>query len=137
MAFLADLNACCTGGPVVLMFDAYEKCDPDLKTWLVESFLEQYCFDEARRPPYLLLVVAGWELPDFELYRPPEDCERIVKSVRGLSKWGKAHVAECLEVHGFSYSARELDVFYGLVEMGYTPSEVVQAIQTLHLRRRQ
>jgi len=58
-AFLADLVEHCQTQRVVIMLDAYEKCAPKLQQWLIDQFLEGYCFNLEQRPPQLVIVLAG------------------------------------------------------------------------------
>jgi len=130
-AFLEDLAAHSHQQLVVIMLDAYEKCDPNLQDWLLHHFLGPYCFDAARRPAQLVTVIAGREIPDFELYWSPGDCDTTVKSVRALSKWTADHVEECLRVYGFSYNEQQLKLFCDMIEMSLPPSQVVEAMRTI------
>ena len=130
-AFLNDLSDYCSKDVVVIILDAFEKCPNGLQHWLKESFLEHYYFNFEQRPQRLLLVVAGQELPDFELRWPIEDCKLIIKSVRSLSKWTASHVEECLQAHGFRYTQRELETFCRMIEIGLPPSQVVEGMQSL------
>jgi len=61
----------------------------------------------------------------------------IVQSVRGLSKWSKEHLADFLQVHGFDYDPVELDSFHQLLEIGYTPFEVITFVETRDRRKQQ
>jgi hypothetical protein len=129
-AFFDDLKNHCQDTPVVILLDAYEKCADSLKEWILNYFLQEQFFDLAHRPKRLVLVVAGREVPPFEENWTPEDIETVVGSVRQLGKWEKEHVEECLQKHGINYEPKQVDIFYGLIEMGYPPSYVVQLIET-------
>jgi len=136
-AFLADLAQHCQEQLVVIIFDGYEKCNADLQTWLLGHFLELYCFDIEKRPPHLVIVVAGRELPDFEQRWSRVDCGMIVKSVRALGKWTAAHVEECLRVHGYyDFTPQDVAAFHRLIGMGIPPSDVVGLIQRVVADRR-
>lgn len=129
-AFFDDMQACGpTDQPVVILMDSFEKCGEPLRDWLYTHFLEWAFFDPARRPPRLLLVVAGWEVPHFDLYWSLEACEQMVRSVRGLDRWTRHHIEECLRLHDLPYEERDVDAFYRLVEVGYTPLQVVTMMQ--------
>lgn len=125
-AFLQDLAAICQQQPVVLMLDAYERCQPELRRWLIDHLLEHHCFNLERRPAHLLLVLAGRELPEFDLYWSREDCQAVVKSIRSLSRWQSRHVEACLKLHGYAYNQQQLATFSGMVEIGVPPSEVIR-----------
>jgi hypothetical protein len=130
-AFLDDLSATPLDRPVVLMLDAYEKCDPVLRAWIMQVLLDKYFFDLQDRPARLVLVVAGQEVPLFDQYWGPLDCELVTRSVSQLSRWKRQHVEECLRIHGFDdFTPTQLDTFMNLIDMGIPPSQVVQAIQT-------
>lgn len=130
-AFLEDLAGHCRQQLVVIIFDGFEHCHVNLQTWLLDHFLEPHCFDLARRPAQLLVVLAGRELPRFEAHWPADDCALLVKSVRALGKWTATHVEECLRVHGFCYTERQLKLFCEMIEMGVPPAQVVQTMETL------
>lgn len=130
-AFLSDLTQHCQQQTVTLLLDGYEHCHPDLQRWLIDHFLEPYCFNLEKRPPRLLLVLAGRQITEFQQHWSAMDCERLVKSVQALGKWTATHVEECLRVHGFRYNRRQLKLFCGMIEEGFTPSYVVEAMETL------
>lgn len=130
-AFLDDLKSCADQQTVVLMLDAYERCDPDLQTWLRENLLERHYFDLDQRPARLFLVLAGRTLPNFTLYWAIEDCKAIVQSIESLSKWTAQHVEECLCVHHFNYTPDQLEAFIKMIEIGLPPSQIMQAMQSL------
>jgi hypothetical protein len=132
--FFGELKQQCATRPVVLMLDQYENSDPDIQSWIVESLLERYFFDLVNPFGSFVLVLAGREIPQFQL--PKEDHDQLVRSVNELGQWEKKHVAECLKAHGFKYTPEELDSFYGLIKMGIAPSEVVQMIRTALAARR-
>jgi hypothetical protein len=119
------------------MLDAYEKSGDRLKEWIVEHFLERLFFNIGHRPHYLVLVVSGRELPEFDLRWSSEECDTIVRSVKELGKWKRDDVAECLRVHAYDdYESQDVDAFYRLILMGIPPSEVVGLIQLAVANRR-
>ncbi|MFN8494155.1 MAG: hypothetical protein U0350_41535 [Caldilineaceae bacterium] len=130
-AFLDDLMAHCRQQLVVILLDSFEYCQGDLQAWLLDYFLEPHCFDLARRPANLLVVLAGRELPNFEQHWSLDECAQLVKSVRALGKWQATHVEECLRVHGFRYTERQLKLFCEMVEMGSPPSLVVETMRSI------
>jgi len=134
-AFLQDLATCCQQQPVVIMLDAYERCQADLQQWLRDHLLGPHCFDLEQRPDHLLLVLAGRAIPEFELYWSLDDCRAVVRSVKSLSKWTAAHVEECLQVHGYGYTQQQLKTFCDMIEMGLPPSQVVQAMSFVFTHR--
>jgi len=136
-AFFDDLKRyCAEKGPVVFLFDAYDKCADELKKWIMDGLLATYCFDLENRPERLVLVLAGEDIPEFDLQWPQEDCDMIVRSVKELAKWKREHVEECLRFHGLEYTSEQVTSFYGLIQMGFRPSDVVALVETM-IRRRQ
>lgn len=137
-AFLTDLLNHCNQQLVVIILDAYEECIQKaeaLHAWLLERVLEPYCFDVAKRPTQLVVVIAGREIPRFHQRWLREECKSIVKSVHALGKWQPAHVEECLHVHGFRYNEQQLKFFCDMIEMGYAPSYVVEAMEIMFNQR--
>jgi hypothetical protein len=136
-AFFDDLSAICADRTIVLMFDAYEKCNDKLKQWIEEYFLERLFFNREQRPQRLLLVVSGREVPDFDARWSIDDCDTLIRSVKELGKWGRSDVADCLRVHGYDdYDDQKVDTFYNLILMGIPPSGVVDMIQLAVANRR-
>lgn len=130
-AFFLDLKESCERQPVVILLDAYERCDSDLQEWLIMQLLELQFFNLEKRPLHLLLVIAGRELLNFDLYWSRDDCNTIVKSIKSLSPWRAEHVEECLRVHGFSYTPEQLEAFVKMIDIGLPPSQVLIGMQTL------
>ena len=120
--------------PVVVMLDAYERCEKKLQNWIEDEILEHYVFNLDKRPDRFLLVVAGREIPAFDRRWATEDVKAFVSSVNQLGKWTRAHVEKCLKVHGFIYESEQVDDFYGMVRIGMPPSDIVIHMNT-YLRR--
>lgn len=136
-AFFNDLHTYCEKSPLVIMFDTFEKCDANLKDWIVSHFLERNFFSDSCESCLLRLVLAGKELPNFHANWSNEACESTLRVVNELGKWTKENVEECMRVHGFdSYESHELESLYGLIKMNIPPSGVVQMIQTALVMRR-
>ena len=128
-SFFDDLKKYCSKQAVVIMFDSYEKCDPGLRDWITRGFLDSLFFSDLTQLTNLAFVVAGRDIPSFGSYWADDDCAALVKSIDELHKWKKEHVEECLRVHGFVYEQKQLDTFYGMIELGLPPSQVIQAMQ--------
>jgi hypothetical protein len=137
VAFFDDLKAYCADRPVVLLLDAYEHCEPALQRWIEDYLLQRHFFDVGNRPAYLIVVVAGRSVPKFDRCWATEECEAIVRSVDKLDRWNRAHIEECLRVHGLHYQPKHVDTFYNLIEMDIPPSQIVQMIQTAVRKQRQ
>lgn len=131
-AFFEDIKKQCDEKTVVLLFDTYERCGDELRDWIEKNYLlARHFFDMEERPARLVLVVAGRSIPKFELNWPAEHVEAVVESVNQLGKWERRHVEECLRKHGFGDLAPgTVDTFYNLIQMGFTPSDVVSLIET-------
>ncbi len=130
-SFFEDIQTIHRNQPMVLLIDSFEQCSAPLKTWLYDHFLESCFFDPDKRPNNLLLVVAGQQMPQFEHYWIPEECTSIVRSVHEMGKWDRTHVEECLRVHGFAFTPEDVDSFFHLVNIGTSPSQIVQIIMSL------
>ena len=129
LAFLEDLRQFCTEHTVVLMLDHFEECGEELERWIRRPFLTRYFFDASNRPERLVFVVAGREVPPFETNWSEDEINAVVRSVRGLGKWARHDIEECLKVYGYHYDDRALDMFVSMVEMGSTPATVVSFIE--------
>lgn len=128
-SFFSDLKQICKENIVVILLDAFEKCEQKLRVWIEDSFLASLFFDVDDQLK-LLLVVAGRELPAFSQKWPPADCDAIVTSVKGLHKWGPEHVEQCLRVHDFDCSPKTVKYYYQFIQKGCRPSDVVDLIET-------
>lgn len=129
-SFFGDLKKYCSRQAVVIMFDSYERCDTNLREWITRVFLDSLFFGDLSQLGSLAFVVAGRDIPTFDSFWAEDDCAALVKSINELRKWKKEHVEECLRVHGFIYEPKQLDIFYGMVELGLPPSAIVHAMQT-------
>jgi hypothetical protein len=135
-AFFDDINEICADQQVVLMLDTYERCPPALRDWIEEQLLERFVF-HAKPPQHLLLVLGGRDIPNFQHRWPHEECEALVRSVKGLGKWQREDVADCLRVYGYDdYEEQDVDTFHRLIMLGIAPSEVVGLIQIAAANRR-
>jgi hypothetical protein len=130
-SFAQDIQQHSAERPMVLLLDSYEYCGERLDKWLRDHFLEQYFFDVAKRPTQLLLVVAGQRVPAFASNWAEAECISIVRSVHEMGKWSRNDVETCLRVHGFPYTAHDVEAFAHLVERGLSPSQIVNLILSL------
>ena len=127
-AFFNDLTKSAAETPVVLMFDAYEKCEEKLQAWIEEYLLDKYFFNLEQRPKKLLLVLAGREVPAFENRWGVEDSKTVVSFVKELRKWKREHIEALLRVHGFVYSEEQLDLVAAMSENDTSPSMILEVI---------
>ncbi len=133
-AFLDDLRAASVERPVVLLLDAYEHCRqnaPALRDWLLDTLLDKACFDLTKRPPRLLVVLAGRDLPLFTGHWPPGECETVVESVVQLRKWERRHVVAWLRLHRPGYPESLVDAFYTLIQNNLPPSEAIKWLNVM------
>jgi hypothetical protein len=130
-AFFVDLEVICAVRKVVLMFDAFERCEPKLADWINSTFLQRLFFELTVRPKLLLMVVAGRQVPPLEKRWPPEEIDAVVSSISQLRKWEREHVEQCLKNHGYHYTPEEVDHFYKYIQKGASPGSIVQLIRDL------
>lgn len=136
--FFDDLHVYCAEKRVVIMLDSYDKCEPDLKEWIVRNFLERNFFSDPCESCLLGLVIAGKELPEFHLRLPQEVCDSKLLLVNELGRWTKENVAECLTLHGFdNYETHDLDMFYRIIDSGQPLSQLMQVIQSFSTDRKE
>jgi hypothetical protein len=100
-AFFLDLKIVCAGRPVVLLMDAWERCNSELQKWIMRELLKPHCFDLDGRPERLVFVIAGREVPNFKAMLGADRYEFLVRSLSSLGEWDERHVKEFLEVHGY------------------------------------
>jgi len=129
--FFADLQDICAKRTVVVILDAYDKCEDNLASWITSAFLQWYFFDLAQRPKRLLLVVAGRDVPPFDLLWTADEIDTVVGSIRQLGTWKREHVEQCLQAHGYKYTTEQLDQFFSFVQQGVPPGTIVQLIRDL------
>lgn len=134
-SFFQDLRTHSAERPIVLILDSYDRCKPDLQSWIRETFLATCFFNDDATPGNLVLVIGGRELPRCELDWPAEKCENLIKLIDRLGKWEKDHVRQCMEAYGFEYTNKDVDNFYAYVEKGVTPLNLIQAMNALLKKR--
>jgi hypothetical protein len=135
-SFFDDMKQHCASRTAVLLVDSYEVCkwgsDTRLNTWIIDHFLRRYFFDMEKRPTRLLLVLAGRELPNFDSHWSPHDQERVVRSVNQLREWEREHVAEYLDVHGFSYDEKDVEALHTLIKRGVSLMQATTLIKSMN-----
>ncbi len=104
-AFLTDLAEICQRQPVILLFDTYNEIETysHLIDWLLNHLLASHCFDRSSRPPQLLFVMAGRQLPCFTDHYDEAACQAVIKKVSALSKWTREHVKTWLDLNNKVY----------------------------------
>ncbi|MBN1479257.1 hypothetical protein JXA70_03180 [candidate division KSB1 bacterium] len=99
-AFFSDLNVICTTERVVILLDAWERCEESLKRWIIRPMLNDHCFEVSTRPDKLIFVLAGRELPPLK-DRLKTKYSNVVTGFEKLSEWSREHMREFLKVHGY------------------------------------
>jgi hypothetical protein len=125
-AFFEDIGHIGESRTVVLLLDTWEKGHPVLRDWIVNHLLYHHCFDPVKRPPRLVIVLAGRVLPDFKMLLG-DRYNGLVKSIESLD-WERQHVAEFLEQQGFHFSDKDLDFVYGKIQEGYSLNTAVGVV---------
>jgi hypothetical protein len=133
-AFATDLRAYCAEHPLVLLVDSYEYCDSTTSAWMHDYFLEHYFFDLDKRPHYLLLVIAGQQVPPFESFLSPDDYEQIVRSVQ-LGRWSRQHVKQFLQVHERPHDEKVVEAVYCFIEQGVPLSHLTMVIESMGVQQ--
>jgi predicted MPP superfamily phosphohydrolase len=137
-SFFDDLHAYCAVNPVVIMLDAFDKCERNLKDWLVNHFLRRNFFGDTCESCLLALVIAGQKLPAFHEHWPTAKCDSKILAIDKLGKWTREDLAECLRAYGINnYESYKLfNTLYDLIDMNMPLSVIVQAIQSDSANRR-
>jgi len=146
-AFFNDLRVICTTRPVVVMIDTYEKCRllshsddnwQKLEAWLLRRLIK-LLFDFEKRPSRLLLIIAGREVPNSDdiLVNSTRYAE-VVKIIDEMSLWQREHVIEYLNLIGFRYEPKHVDMFCNMIELGVSLLELmrfIDAAQKVQIRK--
>jgi hypothetical protein len=137
-AFFDDLHDHCANKRVVLMLDSFDKCDDELKDWIMGEFFQRNFIIDRCDSCLLGLVIAGKKTPDFRMLWSEEKCDSKLLSIDELGQWTKEDVAECLRAHGVNNcEADALDILYGMIIKLDTPViQVVQAIEYFSKKHR-
>jgi hypothetical protein len=129
--FFDDLKVIAAENPLVILLDSFERCNEDLRVWILNGFLLPLCFNIARRPSRLLVVLAGRVLSDV-LNR--QGHQQVVKSGSPLSGWDLEHVKAFLKVHGYgNLSDRDVDIIWEKVKAGYSIAKAISLAEALAL----
>lgn len=129
-AFFEDLKIISDRTPIIILIDSYERCNAELRSWIVDEFLRPLCFNLNQRPARLILVLAGRELPDFAALLKNRH-KQLVRS-SSLSGWEKEHVKEFLAVHGYGdLSDEDIDIIWKRVQNGFSIASALNLAQGL------
>jgi len=99
-AFFEDLKNICKEKPVVILLDAWERCEETLQGWILQPMLQNLCFDVSERPAKLIFVLAGRTMPPLK-EKLRDSYSNLVVSREKLSEWSFEHMKEFLKAHGY------------------------------------
>jgi hypothetical protein len=105
-AFFEDLKIMCKERSIVILLDAWEKCEAKLQQWILRPMLHNNCFRIPERPFRLVFVLAGRQIPPLK-ERLESEYPNLVVSRDKLSEWSIEHMEEFLKAHGFTGLTRE------------------------------
>jgi hypothetical protein len=100
-AFFEDLKRICSEQKLVVLLDSWERSNTRLQEWILSDLVLPHLFNIENRPQRFVLVLAGRELPDFEVRLGEARYQRLVKSIESLGMWEENHVKAFLQAHGF------------------------------------
>jgi hypothetical protein len=100
-AFFNDLKRICSEQKLVVLLDSWENSNTRLQEWILSDFILPLCFDMDNRPQRFVLVLAGRELPNFEVRLGEAKYQKLVKSIKHLGTWEENHVKAFLQAHGY------------------------------------
>jgi hypothetical protein len=149
-AFFDDLREVCATQPLVIIFDAWERCNVDLRKWIRDEFLDNHwrSSDPVRRPDQLAIVVAGRPFdprltphglkPDefLPLFSDVEEYEVTVRSIGSLSEWTPDHIRDFLEMNGCTeFSDHTIAFIQERLQAGLSLEKIVTLVQEYVLRK--
>jgi hypothetical protein len=145
-AFFEDLRVVCAVQPIVLLLDAWERCNSELRKWTVDELLEKCCFnpDKNLRPAKLAIVLSSrpydrvkerYGLRDDEfipLFADEKEHEATVLSIKSLSDWASDHVRAFLDQHGIT-NVEDDDIEYirGRLKRGGTLIQILGGFKVM------
>jgi len=124
--------------PVVLLFDAYEKCSLELQKWILADLIAPLYFKTNRLPKRLLMVFAGQQVPKLDHEFPQERCDKIVHKIPELSSWTEKDLIFCLNQYNVDKDGLEITAgsFHNLMlSMKLSPLDVITLIESKHDQR--
>jgi hypothetical protein len=145
-AFFDDLRTICAAQPIVLLLDAWERCNIKLRDWILDELLGNHVLhpDSSLRPDKLGIVIAGRPYHPSstpEGLRPDElrpffdsqaELEACVLSIASLSEWDEEHISEFLALNGLDEPSQE-DIFFIKFKLrkGWSLEKIVDIIKPL------
>jgi len=116
---------------LVLLFDAYEKCDKVLQEQPIRGFIGRLHFAKpSKNAKRLLIVIAGKESPKFLHEFPPDRCEQLIEAMDGMPPWTRDDIVDCMKFYGQTHEEKLTEDMFSLSKR-LTPLMVVQVIQSI------
>jgi hypothetical protein len=126
-AFVDDLAEAGSTRTIVLLFDAYEQCPPEVNEWLTR-LLRRTRVDDESRIDRLLVVLAGQRVPVTSLCNMLG--EQVVTSIHELSLWDHEHVKAFFDVnHVNGYGDEDVDFIVAKLRKGWSLGQAVSAVK--------
>ena len=147
-AFFEDLRVICATQPIVLLFDAWERCYLELREWITDELLRNHCFnrDKNLRPANLAIVLAsrphgkeqrhGLREGEFiRLFADEQEYAAIVLSRTSLSDWDSEHVRDFLDQNEIT-NVDDDDINYirDSLKKGKTLLQILSAMEALTMK---
>jgi len=147
-AFFEDLRVICATQPIVLLFDAWERCYLELREWITDELLRNHCFnrDKNLRPANLAIVLAsrphgkeqrhGLREGEFiRLFADEQEYAAIVLSRTSLSDWDSEHVRDFLDQNEIT-NVDDDDINYirYSLKKGKTLLQILSAMEALTMK---
>ena len=133
-AFVEDLRALGPERPAVILVDSVDEkaAEPKLREWVVEWLLQGVFLNPQRRPPHVVLVVAGRQLPDYGALLGANATDRLVEPPF-QADWEPSHTEAFLRlVVGESPQADLVEFFHGrIVNQRTSVGAVGQSVRLL------
>jgi hypothetical protein len=145
-AFFEDLRTVCATQTIVVLLDAWERCNVKFQRWITDVFLGNYCLhpDKNLRPARFAIVIAGRPFfqPDepyglrADEFRPLFDThaefETMVRDRRSLSEWEHDHVEQFMINNGCpAPSGEEIAVIQAKLKTGWSLLQILNLIGAL------
>jgi hypothetical protein len=144
-AFFEDLRAVCATHAIVVLLDAWERCNIELREWIRDVFLGDRCLhpNPNLRPARLSIVIAGrhydpktpygLRVDEFRpLFGSQQEYEAMVRDRRSLSDWDYEHVKQFMVNHGLDApSDLEVAMIQEKLKQGRSLYYVLDLIQAI------
>jgi hypothetical protein len=128
--FFGELAQYCDQELVVVLVDGFEACGETLEEWLLNYFLNWYCFQLDRRPQRLAVVVAGRRTPDLS-FLGEDRYGRLVVPIPALSPLEAEHVRELYTSRGVEPTPEEVVSLGNRLQQGLSVKVALQIIDLI------